>query len=652
VSWQSETLRAVAVQTKEATVPTTGPRRRSQSARFDWIAAALVAAGAGVRVWFILRGWPALDSDEAIVGLMARHILYNGEHPIFFYGQHYMGALEAYLVVPFFWLFGPTQLALRLAMLVLILPFLVCVYLLGRAAYGRIVGLLTLAALAFGPAYGLMREAPAIGGYQETLLFGALLPLLAYQRLRSPLAPTQRGAARITSLAQYAAFGLIAGLGIWSDELILVFIATPLLALALARPRELFWPPALTALVAGVFIGGAPFIGYNVLRHGQTFIELKAQESSSHLGLHQLLAQIGSTLSLGLPATFGSPQVCVAPGSVYAGYASYPLALVTQAVSSTACQVTAGANILFSLVILGVYALAAAPLLRGALATQPQRNRVRLPWSSASLRALRPAEMHTRYPANTNDAIQTPTQPMRSLSSSASPDDRAYAARLWLRGMLILAGLGIVAEYSLTRRGSGPDQFVAIRYLLPLYVTLPMVIGPLVEAMAPSLGNLRRSVAARRAEQRQRVAWSATQGIRAALASSALALLFAFFLVGGVASAITSADSSRFALPPTQDQQVAQTLHTLGITSYYGTYWMCYNLVFESDEQLHCSSYGRAERYLPYAVALSHTQHPAYLLATGSADDAAFQRSQAPKLYHEGYVRLLVDGFAIYYLPQ
>ncbi len=647
MDWQSETLRAVAVRPKEATAPTTGARRRPQPPRFDMVATALVAAGLGVRVWLTLRGWPALDSDEAIVGLMARHILYNGEHPIFYYGQHYMGALEAYLAVPFFWLLGPTQLALRLAMLILLLPLLVSVYLLGRAAYGRTVGLLTLAALALGPAYGLMREAPAIGGYQETLLFGALLPLIAYQRLRAPLAPTQRGAARMTSIAQYGVFGLIAGLGIWSDELILVFIAAPLLALALARPRELFWPPALTALITGVLVGGTPFIGYNVLRHGQTFVELSIQESSSHFGLHQLLAQIGSVLSLALPATFGSPQVCVTPGSIYAGYASYPFSLAMQAASSPACQVTAGANTLFSLVILGVYALAAAPLLRAALAAQPW-NRVRMLLRPTSTSAIQPPEANTRSRAGT-DAIQTPTQPMRSLSSGEAPD-LTSAARLWLRGMLILAALGIVAEYSLSRRGVGPDQFVAIRYLLPIYVTLPVVIGTLVEAMTPILARLRRRFIAQRAEERRSVAWT-TQGIGIALASGMLALLLTFFLVGGVASVITAADTGRFGLPSPQDQQVMQMLRSRGITSYYGTYWMCYNLVFESDEQLQCSSYGRVERYRPYAVELSQVQHPAYLLAAGSVDDTAFQQNQAPTLYRAGYAHLHVDGYDLYYLP-
>jgi hypothetical protein len=34
------------------------------------------------------------NSDEAIVGLMARHML-QGERPLFFYGQAYLGSLDA-----------------------------------------------------------------------------------------------------------------------------------------------------------------------------------------------------------------------------------------------------------------------------------------------------------------------------------------------------------------------------------------------------------------------------------------------------------------------------------------------------------------------------------------------------------------------------
>ena len=44
-----------------------------------------------LRIILIGQGWPQTDSDEGTMGLMALHIAYRGEHPIFFYGQGYMG---------------------------------------------------------------------------------------------------------------------------------------------------------------------------------------------------------------------------------------------------------------------------------------------------------------------------------------------------------------------------------------------------------------------------------------------------------------------------------------------------------------------------------------------------------------------------------
>src|SRR5437763_3515189 len=52
-----------------------------------------------VRVLLIARAPGILDGDEALVGIQAERIAAGAEHPlpVFFYGQPYMGALEAYL---------------------------------------------------------------------------------------------------------------------------------------------------------------------------------------------------------------------------------------------------------------------------------------------------------------------------------------------------------------------------------------------------------------------------------------------------------------------------------------------------------------------------------------------------------------------------
>ncbi len=59
----------------------------------------------------------AFDSDQAITGLMAKHLVDARAFPLFFYGQTYMLAVEAWTAAPWFLLFGPTVTALRLSLL-------------------------------------------------------------------------------------------------------------------------------------------------------------------------------------------------------------------------------------------------------------------------------------------------------------------------------------------------------------------------------------------------------------------------------------------------------------------------------------------------------------------------------------------------------
>src|SRR5262245_3866833 len=59
------------------------------------------------------------DSDQAITGLMAKHLAEGRAFPLFFYGQHYMLAVEAWLAAPVFLVLGPSVAALKLPLLAL-----------------------------------------------------------------------------------------------------------------------------------------------------------------------------------------------------------------------------------------------------------------------------------------------------------------------------------------------------------------------------------------------------------------------------------------------------------------------------------------------------------------------------------------------------
>jgi hypothetical protein len=80
----------------------------------------LILAAIVFRGWFFLAWEEAyFDSDQAIVGLMAKHLSERRTFPLFFYGQDYMLAVESWLAAPVFALFGPSVASLR-ATLILI----------------------------------------------------------------------------------------------------------------------------------------------------------------------------------------------------------------------------------------------------------------------------------------------------------------------------------------------------------------------------------------------------------------------------------------------------------------------------------------------------------------------------------------------------
>src|ERR1700730_962493 len=120
--------------------------------------AGILALAITLRLILISQSWPVLDSDEGTMGIMALHIAYHGATPVFFYGQNYMGALEAYIAAPLFYLFGPSGFALHFGLLFIYVCSLVVIYLLTSALYSRGFALFTLALLAFGSSEMFARQ--------------------------------------------------------------------------------------------------------------------------------------------------------------------------------------------------------------------------------------------------------------------------------------------------------------------------------------------------------------------------------------------------------------------------------------------------------------------------------------------------------------
>src|SRR4051812_19198039 len=140
--------------------------RPTGGARFWLPLAGILLIGLLARVTLVLSDFGFLDADEAIVGLMARHIL-AGERPSFYWGQGYMGPLEAYSAAALFALMGPSAVALKLAPVGYSLAFVLLSAVVARRLFGSSPALLAAAYLALPPMMLALWSIKARGGYAE-----------------------------------------------------------------------------------------------------------------------------------------------------------------------------------------------------------------------------------------------------------------------------------------------------------------------------------------------------------------------------------------------------------------------------------------------------------------------------------------------------
>lgn len=269
---------------------------------------AIIAFATLLRIILASQGWPPINSDEGTMGLMALHIAYRGEHPIVFYGQNYMGALEAYLAAAMFHLFGPSLFTLRLGVILLTALFFVTMYLLTSLLYTKKLALITLVLLSLGSSYIFTRQLITTGGSAETLLFGSLAFLLAsWLALSCGQYPSPRRQWR--RFVGYGCWGIVVGLGLWSDLVVLPFFAMASLLLVLFCWRDLkTWAPL--CLILGFIIGAFPLIAYNykALLHGQDSLTiLLGLVHGRGTQAHHILHGVKETVLVSIPIATGNP---------------------------------------------------------------------------------------------------------------------------------------------------------------------------------------------------------------------------------------------------------------------------------------------------------------------------------------------------------
>src|SRR5438132_7295593 len=82
-----------------------------------WWVAALAAIVVARSAVFVFAAGSQFDSDQAVTGLMAKHLSELRAFPVFWYGQTYMLGVEAWLAAPLMALAGASVTALKLPLL-------------------------------------------------------------------------------------------------------------------------------------------------------------------------------------------------------------------------------------------------------------------------------------------------------------------------------------------------------------------------------------------------------------------------------------------------------------------------------------------------------------------------------------------------------
>src|SRR5438874_3928165 len=238
----------------------------------------ILAGTAIVRFVTLFVSQTHVTSDEAIIGLMAKHILEGRAFPFYFYGISYNAscAWEAYLAVVPFAIAGVGVIALKVPTVLLSLVCLTLFYMMTKRLYS--IRVATLASLIFALWPGLLKWHFQPRGYAFYFLFIPVLIILFLiienEKIRRP--------------RHFFLFGLACGIAFWSMELLLITIAGLWVLLFLRRKFSL---TTFAVCAAGFVIGYAPAIWWNLTHsfrnwHFLFFEKPEAGGLAARFGLH------------------------------------------------------------------------------------------------------------------------------------------------------------------------------------------------------------------------------------------------------------------------------------------------------------------------------------------------------------------------------
>lgn len=194
--------------------------------------------------------------DTGTVGLMSVNIL-HGERPLFYYGQPYFGALEAYLAALYLALFGFSEFVISLSPITFTLGWIFFSYLLFTRIHNRTAGIIAATCTGFSGYYVFWYSIATYGGYSAILCIGTAVLWLALRML-------QERVQKKSLVLHSVCIGVCIGLGIWVHPLTFPYIAIGAGILGVFVVKERFRPDILLSLGLAVCIALMGFLPFYV----------------------------------------------------------------------------------------------------------------------------------------------------------------------------------------------------------------------------------------------------------------------------------------------------------------------------------------------------------------------------------------------------
>lgn len=520
------------------------------------------------------------------MGLLALHVAYSGDHPIFFYGAPYLGPLEGYAAAPLFRLFGPSLFALRLPLVLCFVGFLVSMYFLVRLLYSsKKFALTTVILLGLGSPDVLFLQLRASGEYPEIEMFAALMCLLAIWLALSFSGSGEQAVQQSWKrIGIYGLLGLIVGLALWVDLLVLPFVAAIGLLLLFFCHRELLRWPGLSLLL-GTIIGAFPLIYYNLTApwsQNSWFVlnQIRAGGAADMLTRHLTwMNQLTGAMIIALPMATGGSLHC--PLSAIPPSGSLTLATLPCVVFQSVWG--------FGYIILWFIALGVA---------------VYTLWHCR------------RY-------IQASMRPGSSL-------ERQEVIRQCGRLMVLASvGLTLLLYATAPSPATGPDT--TFRYLTCLLLALPVLLWPLWQGLRVEKASLNRQAKA---------------GL---LLRGGLLLLVAATFVSGTVRTFLELPTAQVVYQRQESliQDLLQVNATRVYSDYWTcnilTFLSKEKIICSALDNYLNPGY---DRYLPYRAIVRADPHPTYIFSPGTPQAEAMK--QRVRLASSSYRQYIFEGYMVY----